>query len=67
MKPLVIHRGTVPDKLLDCWFPSSPECPYWCWGFTEKGWTNNEYTIEWLKEIFIPESRRGRDSKDISY
>jgi len=28
MKPLVIHRGTTPDKLLDRWFPSSPECPY---------------------------------------
>ena len=67
MKPLVIHRGTAPDKPLDRWFPSSPECPYWRWGFTEKGWTNNEHAIEWLKEIFVPESRRGRDLEDASY
>jgi hypothetical protein len=36
IKPLVIHRGAAPDKPLDCWFPPSPECPYWRWGFTEK-------------------------------
>jgi hypothetical protein len=67
MKPLVIHRGTAPDKPLDRWFPPSSECPHWRWGFTEKGWTNNEHTIEWLKEVFIPQSRRGRDPDDASY
>ena len=46
MKPLVIHRGTAPDKPLDRWFPPSSECPHWRWGFTEKGWTNNEHAIE---------------------
>jgi hypothetical protein len=54
MKPLVIHRGAVPDKPLDRWFPALSEYPYWRWGFTEKGWTNNEHAIEWLKEVFIP-------------
>jgi hypothetical protein len=54
MKPLVIHRGTAPDKPLDRWFPPSSECPHWRWGFTAKGWTNNEHAIEWLKEVFIP-------------
>jgi DDE superfamily endonuclease/Tc5 transposase DNA-binding domain len=67
MKPLVIHRGTAPDKPLDRWFPASSECPHWRWGFTEKGWTNNEHAIEWLKEVFIPQSRRGRDPDDASY
>ena len=46
MKPLVIHRGAAPDKPLDRWFPPSPECPHWRWGFTEKGWTDNEHAIE---------------------
>ena len=67
MKPLVIHRGAAPDKPLDRWFPPSPECPHWRWGFTAKGWTNNEHAIEWLKEVFIPQSRRGRDPDDSSY
>jgi len=47
-------RDAVPDKSLNRWFPPLSECPHWRWGFTAKGWTNNEYTIEWLKEIFIP-------------
>jgi hypothetical protein len=59
MKPLVIHRGAAPDKPLDHWFPPSPECPHWRWGFTEKGRINNEHAIEWLKEVFILQSRRG--------
>ena len=67
MKPLVIHRGAAPDKPLDRWFPPSPECPHWRWGFTEKGWTDNKHAIEWLKEVFIPQSRRGRDPDDASY
>jgi hypothetical protein len=46
IKPLVIHRGAAPDKSLDRWFSSSPECHYWRWDFTEKGWTNNEHAIE---------------------
>ena len=37
------------------------------WGFKEKGWTDNEHPIEWLKEVFIPQSRRGRDPDDASY
>jgi hypothetical protein len=53
MKSLVIHRGAAPDKSLDRWFPPSSECSHWRWGFTEKGWTNNEHAIEWLKEVFI--------------
>jgi hypothetical protein len=41
---------SVPRSLV----PLSPECPHWRWGFTAKGWTNNEHTIEWVKEVFIP-------------
>ena len=67
LTPLVIHRGTAPATPLDCWFPPSESCPHWRWGFTEKGWTNNEYALEWLRQIFIPESRRGRPSTDTSY
>jgi len=63
MKPLVIHRGAA----LDRWFPPSPECPHWRWGFREKGLTDNEHAIEWLKEGFIPQNRRGRDPDDASY
>jgi DDE superfamily endonuclease len=59
LTPLVIHRGTAPAIPLDCWFSPYKSYPYWRWGFTEKGWTNNEYALEWLKQIFIPELRRG--------
>ena len=67
LMPLVIYRGRKPSQPPDCWCSPSKECPNWRWGFTDKGWTNNEYSIEWLREIFIPQSRRGRPIDDKSY
>jgi hypothetical protein len=54
--PLVIHRGELPNKPLDHWFPPSQECPNWFYGFTTKGWTNNDYGLAWLTEIFLPKT-----------
>ena len=67
LMPLVIHRGKKLTSLPNCWFPPSKECPNWRWGFSDKGWTDNSYAIEWLKEIFIPQSRRDRKADDKSY
>ena len=67
IKPLIIHRGKLYLTPFDSWFPPSDECPHWFWGFTEKGWTNNEYALEWLKRVFIPQLRRGRSEFDTSY
>ena len=67
LMPLVIHRGRKATQPPDCWFPPSEECPNWRWGFTDKGWTNNVYSLEWLREIFIPLTRRGRSIDDKSY
>ena len=54
IKPLVIYRGKLYLQPFKCWFPPLDECPHWFWGFTEKGWTNNEYALEWLTRVFIP-------------
>jgi hypothetical protein len=59
LAPLVIHQGTNPNQPLDYWFPPCEECPNWIYGFTAKGWTNNDYSLEWLRQIFIPSTRRG--------
>lgn len=59
LPPLVIHRGTLARAPFDTWFPPSPECPDWYYGFTKKGWTNNDYALAWLTEVFLPLTRRG--------
>jgi hypothetical protein len=56
---LVIHRGTLPYTPLDAWFPSTTECPDWYYGFTKKGWTDNNYSLAWLTEVFLPHTSRG--------
>jgi hypothetical protein len=67
LMPLVIHRGKSFNKPLDSWFPTSKDCPNWRFGFTEKGWTSNEYSLEWLTQIFLPNTRRGRPLSDTSF
>ena len=59
LPPLVIHRGICPQAPFDYWFPPSSECPDWYYGFTEKGWTNNGYSLGWLTEVFLPLTQRG--------
>ena len=58
LPPLVIHRGTVPLQPFDQWFPGTPELPDWYFGFTAKGWTSNDYGLEWLTHVFIPKTER---------
>jgi serine/threonine protein phosphatase PrpC len=52
---------------LENWFGPAKDTPNWHWGFTAKGWINNDYALAWLTEIFILQSRRGRDLSDTSY
>jgi DDE superfamily endonuclease/Tc5 transposase DNA-binding domain len=59
LMPLVIHRGTNPTQPLDHWFPPCEECPNWTYGFSGKGWTNNDYAVSWLRQIFIPATQNG--------
>ena len=56
LTPLVIHRGKLPNKPYDIWFPPSAECPDFHWGFSKKGWTSDEYGVKWLTENFIPQT-----------
>jgi DDE superfamily endonuclease/Tc5 transposase DNA-binding domain len=58
LTPLVIHRGTLAHAPLDTWFPPSDECPHWFYGFTKKGWTDNDYALAWLTEVFLPLTHR---------
>jgi DDE superfamily endonuclease len=58
LSPLVIHRGTLAHAPLDAWFPPSDECPDWYYGFTKKGWTDNDYALAWLTEVFLPQTRQ---------
>jgi hypothetical protein len=58
LPPLVIHRGTLAHAPLDAWFPPSEECPDWYYGFTKKGWTDNDYSLAWLTEVFLPQTRQ---------
>jgi hypothetical protein len=67
LQPLVLHRGTLPHQPFDSWFPPSKDCPNWFWGFTKKGWTNDTYGVTWIRDIFIPQTRRGRPEDDTSY
>ena len=54
--PIVIYRGSNPLKPIDMWFPPCHECPNWWFGFIAKGWTNNSYSLNWLTNVFIPQT-----------
>ena len=60
IKPLVIHVGLLPVQPYRSWFPEIHECPNFFWGFTAKGWTTDEYSIEWFKQVFLPQTNTSR-------
>ncbi len=51
---MVIHIGKQPVR---GWFGDDSQLPRyqgWRFGFSEKGWTDNELGVRWLKDQFIP-------------
>ena len=51
-KPLVIFKG---KSVQNAWFPSNT--PDWLYTTSSNGWTSNEIGINWLKNIFLSETR----------
>ena len=52
LKPLVIFNG---QSIQQQWFPESLTSAMYGWHFahSQKGWTLNDYALEWLRRIFI--------------
>ena len=55
LNPFLIHIGQEPK---DAWFVPNEDLPDWAWSFSSKGWTTNELGLHWLKEWFIPWTKR---------
>ena len=56
LNPLVILNG---KSIQQQWFPESliNETRGWHFAHSERGWTSNDYALEWLRRIFIPETK----------
>ncbi|RYP61877.1 hypothetical protein DL771_009966 [Monosporascus sp. 5C6A] len=54
--PLVIFNG---GDVQQQWFPDFDDEAYESWYFTtlENGWTNTEIALQWLREVFIPNTK----------
>ncbi|KAK0368171.1 transposase [Colletotrichum limetticola] len=55
IKPLVIYKG---KSVQQQWFPLQLN-PYDSWKFTatDNGWTTDETALQWLKEVFLPQTK----------
>ena len=53
--PLVIFKGQAPQT---SWF-THEEVPDWIYTTSDRGWIANHVAINWLNELFLPETRRG--------
>ena len=60
LSPLVIFKGQTVQQQ---WFPDEMEfLADWRFTATPKGWTNDSTALEWLQQIFIPQTRaRSKD------
>jgi hypothetical protein len=54
IRPLVVFKGA---NLQSSWF-ATDEVPDWHYTTSENGWTSNNIGLQWLRNVFIPESRR---------
>ena len=56
LNPLVILNG---KSVQQPWFPKSliNKTRGWHFAHSERGWTSNDYALEWLRRIFIPETK----------
>ncbi|KAI0997864.1 hypothetical protein K3495_g10325 [Podosphaera aphanis] len=52
IRSLIIFKGNNPQNT---WFPEVT--PEWYFTTSENGWTNNFIALQWLKNVFIPETR----------
>src|SRR5437763_6910221 len=57
--PLIIFKG---EKLSRQWIPASIH-NNWRFDCNTKGWTSNEYGIQWLRSCFEPATREKADGK----
>lgn len=54
LKPLVIFKGRSVQQQ---WFPYNIDfLEDWNFTCSEKGWTNNQIALQWLRNVFIPET-----------
>jgi len=58
IRPLVVFKGA---NLQSSWFPAD-RVPDWHYTTSENGWTSNNIALQWLRDVFIPESRRDSSS-----
>jgi hypothetical protein len=56
IKPYIIFKGKRPETN---WFPATSKLPDFIYGFSGKGWTDNELAVDWLRRIFISETLNG--------
>jgi DDE superfamily endonuclease len=55
LSPMIIFKGAKP---LDKWIPGSTEgATEASWKASDNGWTSNDLAIQWLREIFEPQTR----------
>ena len=58
-RPLVIFKGQAAQT---SWF-THEEVPDWIYTTSDRGWTANHVAINWLNELFLPETRRGEQPR----
>jgi hypothetical protein len=51
---MIIFEGKVH---ISTWYKGSPLPPTWRIAVSENGWTTDELTLEWLQEVFEPQTR----------
>ena len=56
INPLVIFNG---KSIQQQWFPKELDSEIRGWHFTnsQNGWTSNSHALEWLRKVFIPETK----------
>ena len=55
LSPMIIFKGAKP---LDKWIPGSTEgATEASWKASDNGWTSNDLAVQWLREIFEPQTR----------
>ncbi|RFU27297.1 hypothetical protein B7463_g9036, partial [Scytalidium lignicola] len=55
IKPLVIFKG---KNVQAQWYPERlEEYEGWAFTYSENGWTSNSTAVEWIKDIFKPQTR----------
>jgi DDE superfamily endonuclease len=57
IKPYLIFKGNNPETN---WFPVKSKLPDFIYGFSNKGWSDDELGIDWLRRIFLSETLNGQ-------